>query len=107
MDEPIHLTIVAQTPLGLQVRVDRARWELIIRSKHPAMDGREALVQSALASPDEVRQSRTDPTVFLFYQAERAERWVCAVVKQTDDDCFLITAYPTDAIKEGVKIWPK
>ena len=34
-------------------------------------------------------------------------RWVCAVAKQTEDLGFLITAYPTDAIKEGNRLWPK
>jgi hypothetical protein len=41
------------------------------------------------------------------YKAEAARRWVCAVTKQTNADAFLVTAYSTDAIKEGVQIWPK
>jgi hypothetical protein len=40
----------------------------------------------------------------MFYKGERVKRWVCAVAKETDADGFLITAYPTDAIKEGVRI---
>ena len=107
MNEPDGLPLVTQTPLGFEVRVGRDRWELISGSKHPAMAGREAVVRSALSNPDEVRQSRSDPDVYLFYKAEKAGRWVCAVAKRTEGDGFLITAYPTDAIKEGVKIWPK
>jgi hypothetical protein len=42
--------------------------------------------------------------VLLFYKAEAARRWVCAVTKQADADAVLVTAYPTDAIKEGVRI---
>jgi hypothetical protein len=35
-------------------------------------------------------------------------RWVCAVVRHEKDvEGFLITAYLTDAIKEGEKIWPR
>ena len=30
-----------------------------------------------------------------------------AVARQADDQGFLITAYPTDAIKEGTPLWPK
>jgi hypothetical protein len=45
--------------------------------------------------------------VLLFHKAEAARRWVCAVTKQADAAAFLVTAYPTDAIKEGVRIWPK
>lgn len=75
--------------------------------KHPVMAGRESSVKLALESPDEVRQSRIDPKVLLFYKAEAARRWVCAVAKQADEEAFLVTAYPTDAVKEGIRIWPK
>jgi hypothetical protein len=71
------------------------------------MAGREQQVRAALEKPDEVRQSRGDPAVFLFYRAEHAKRWMCAVARRNDDDGFLITAYPTDAIKEGMPVWPK
>ena len=94
------------TPLGFSVRVTRTRWELITSIKHPVMAGRESSVRLALESPDEVRQSRIDPEVLLFYKAEEARRWVCAVAKQARDQAFLVTAYPTDAIKEGIRIWP-
>jgi hypothetical protein len=35
------------------------------------------------------------------------KRWTCVVVKRTDNEAFLVTAYPTDAIKEGVRTWLK
>jgi hypothetical protein len=47
-----------------------------------------------------------DDQVYLFYKIQRPERWVCAVSRRTDSEGFLITAYPTDAIKEGEQIWP-
>jgi len=71
------------------------------------MAGREALVRMALEAPDEVRQSRIDPQVLLFYKAEATKRWTCAVARRLAESGFLITVYPTDAIKEGVRIWPK
>lgn len=95
------------TPLGFRVRVTRAYWELIVTIKHPVMAGREADVQQTLRQPDEIRSSKSDPNVYLFYKPERIGRWVCAVTKRLDGDGFLITTYPTDAIKEGVRIWPK
>jgi hypothetical protein len=97
----------ALTPLGFRVRVTRERWEMIATVKHPVMSGRDASVKVALENPDEARQSRTDPEVLLFYKAEAARRWTCAVVKRTKDEAFLVTAYPTDAIKEGERVWPK
>jgi len=97
----------ATTPLGFRVRVTQAYWSLISNIKHPVMAGREQDVQCTLEMPDEIRQSRSDPTVFLFYRLERPGRWLCAVVKRLNGDGFLITTYPTDAIKEGVSICRK
>jgi len=95
------------TPLGFRVRVTRGYWDLIVSVKHPVMAGREDDVRSALENPDEIRQSKSDEDVYLFYKAEREKRWICAVSRQTGDTGFLITTYPTDAIKEGVQIWHK
>jgi hypothetical protein len=95
------------TPLGFRVTVTRACWDLIITVKHPAMNGHEEEVRQTLVAPMEIRLSRTDPAVYLFYRPQRIGRWVCAVTKRLEGDGFLITAYPSDAIKEGVRIWPK
>ncbi len=95
------------TPLGFRVRVTRTYWELIIRIKPPAMAGREEDVKETLEHPEEIRVSRSDKDVYLFYRTERVRRWVCAVSKRLEEEGFRITAYPTDAVKEGVRIWPK
>ena len=55
------------------------------------MDGRETFVKAALEAPDEVRQSRIDAQVLLFYKAEATKRWTCAVAKRLADSGFLIT----------------
>ena len=95
------------TPLGFRVRVTRSYWELIVTIKHPVMAGREADVKETLANPSEIRVSRSAAAVYLFYKPERIGRWVCAVTKRLDGEGFLITTYPTDAIKEGEPVWPK
>ena len=95
------------TPLGFTVRVTCAYWELIINIKHPVMSGHESDVKEALVHPDEIRVSRNDSAVYLFYKLQRAGRWICAVTKRLDGNAFLITTYPTDSIKEGEHIWPK
>lgn len=104
---PDDLLFQVLTPLNFNVRVTRSYWEYIVTIKHPAMAGREKDVQEALQAPDEIRVSRSDPNVYLFYKSERVRRWVCAVTKRLDDEGFLITTYPTDAVKEGTKIWPR
>lgn len=101
------LLFEAATPLGFQVRVTRAYWDLIVSVKHPVMAGRAQDVKTTLETPSEARQSKSDPDVYLFYKPERIGRWICAVAKQSDEAGFLITAYPTDAIKEGERVWPK
>lgn len=92
--------------MAFRVRVTRSYWHLIATIKHPVMAGRERGVMEVLQNPDEVRQSKSDATVYLFYKTEKIGRWVCAVAKRQEPIGFLITAYPTDAIKEGVLIWP-
>jgi hypothetical protein len=71
------------------------------------MRAREAVVQGVLQTPDEVRRSRGDPTVLLFYRVEQPGRWLCAVAKRLNGEGFLITTYPTDTIKEGEQIWSR
>jgi hypothetical protein len=39
------------------------------------MDGRELSVKATLENPEEIRQSRSDSTVFVFYKAEQTRRW--------------------------------
>lgn len=104
-DELILLDV--PTRLGFRVRVTAGRWDLVASIKHPVMRGREGDVQRVLEDPDEVRRSRTDESVFLFYRMERPGRWLCAVAKRENGGGFLITAYPTDAIKVGNRVWSR
>jgi hypothetical protein len=94
-----------ETPLGFRVRVTIEYWNVIVTIKHPVMLGHEADIQEVLRNPDEIRLSKKDPGVYLFYKPERIGRWVCAVTKRLVGEGFLITAYPTDAVKEGERIW--
>jgi hypothetical protein len=95
------------TPVGFRVRVTCFYWELIATIKHPVMARQESIVKDTLQSPAQIRVSRSDPSVYLFYRQERSDRWICAVAKRLNGEGFLLTAYPTEAIKEGVRIWPK
>lgn len=96
------------TVLGFTVRVTKSPWERVTLLKHPVMAGAENDVRRVLADPEEIRQSKSDPDVFLFYRQHGPTRWLCVVAKRVDnEDGFLITAYPTDAIKEGEQVWTK
>ena len=97
----------AVTPIGFRLRVLTTYWTRIVTHKHPVMKGREKDIQKTLQLPDEIRCSRRDPNVYLFYTLDRPGRWLCAVAKRLNGEGFLITTYPTDAIKEGERVWPR
>jgi len=46
------------------------------------MKGQEKLVQETLSQPDEIRRSRSDPNVYLFYKLQRPKRWLCAIIRK-------------------------
>jgi hypothetical protein len=93
------------TPLGFTTSVSARYWDMIVTIKHPVMRERSQEVQETLEHPDEIRRSKSDPNVYLFYRSERPGRWICAVVKRLNADAFLVTTYLTDALKEGERIW--
>lgn len=77
--------------MGFRVRVTRERWHFITTAKHPAMAGREDVAKATLEKPDQIRESRSDAEVLLFYHAEGSSLWVCAVAERAADEGFLIT----------------
>jgi hypothetical protein len=92
------------TPLNFTVRTSEEYWQKLI-VKHPDIADLEAEVRQALAKPDEIRRSSRDPNLLLFYLTLKEKRWVVAVTRRLNGDGFLITAYQTDAIKEGETLW--
>ncbi len=101
-----ELAFEVATPLGFAVRCTARWWRFIVEQKHPAMSGRAEEVAATLRDPDQVRRSRKDGDVLLFYRGE-SPRWLCAVAKRENGTGFLITAYPTDAIKAGERLWTR
>jgi len=93
------------TPLNVKVRTTRQYWDYLTDIKPRVMKGKEKTVKEILSNPDEIRKSKTDEDVFLYYK--KIEKLYCVVVKHEGEKGFLITAYPTDKIKEGEVIWIK
>ncbi len=100
----IYFEVVSR--LGKKIRTTRRHWELITKIKHPEIGGKEEEVKECLQNPDEVRKSSGDPEVFLFY-VKQEKYFLCVVVKHSDGEGFIITAYITDKIKEGGAIWKR
>ena len=89
------------TPTGASIICPADWWDTIL-AKYPVLAGRQADVMNAIASPSEIRESRWDPLVWLCYGSFQ-ERLLCVVVRP--DAGLLITAYPTDAVKQGDVVW--
>jgi hypothetical protein len=93
------------TPLNVEVRTTIDYWQYVINIKHPSMKNKEEKVKDTLKDPDEIRLSKIDEEIYLYYK--KLDKLYCVVAKHIDSEGFLITAYPTDKIKEGDLIWKK
>ena len=91
------------TPLGTRVRTTKSYWNLI-QIKHPEVTDKLALIKSVLKMPDLITKSKTDGNILLFYK-KISNYWLCVVTRSSNIEGFIITAYITDKIKEGEKIW--
>jgi len=80
-------------------------------TNHPEMENQMEKVKETLLNPDIIVRSRTDYQVELFYKHYQVtpvtEKYLCVVVKVSNDDIFIITAYFTDSVKKGELIWQK
>lgn len=103
MNKEIYFEVI--TPLGVRVRTTKDYWNYIVDVKHQTMRGKEEIVKETLRNPEEICRSKIDQSVYLYYK--KYDKIYCVIVKHEGTEGFLITAYPTDKIKEGEKIWKK
>ena len=103
MEKEIYFEVT--TPLGVRVRTTKEYWDYIVNIKHRLMKTKENIVKETLLNPDEIYRGKIDQNVYLYYKM--FDRIYCVVVKHTGNEGFLITAYPTDKIKEGEIVWKK
>jgi hypothetical protein len=89
--------------LGKRIRTSSDHWRRIVSTKHPSMGTREDLVKQTLTSPEEVRRSKKDATVHLYYRKSE-DAYCCVVAKHLNGDGFVITTYMTNKIKIGEQI---
>jgi hypothetical protein len=100
---------VVRDCFGHSVRLTDERLAHIL--EHAEMAGMEDDLERVLQMPSEVRLSRSDDNVRLFYEFYARTRIggkrLCVVVKYLPSDAFVITAYLTDTLKAGETVWPK
>jgi hypothetical protein len=102
-DRPVLFEVA--TPLGFRVRTSPEYWAKVV-SKHPDLAGGLEMVKQTLADPDEIRRSSRDEKILLCYRVG-GRHWIVAVARRRNGDGYLVTAYRTDALKEGESVWHK
>lgn len=75
-----------------QIRLTEERLQHIL--DHPEMVDMRFQLEIVLQNPEVVRQSRSDSKVYLYYR-----------FKDNSNDAFVITAYLTDKLKQGLELW--
>lgn len=94
---------------GRQIRLTDERERHILA--HAELSGHLAWIEQALAKPKTVIRSRSDEKASLYYRfyvgTGVGDKFICVVVKSDPSDAFVVTAYLTDRIKPGEKLWPK
>lgn len=76
---------------------------------HPEMRRMMEALPRTLDDPETIVLSRSDPAIGLYYRSfprtPVTQKYMCVVVKVLVGDAFIITAYLTDTIKPGERIW--
>ncbi len=102
--EELYFTVVSKD--RKKISTTRRYWDLIVTWKHPIMKGKEQEIKTALTDPDEIRASKSDKKVRMYYKKGQLGV-VCVVVKLKNGEGFIITTYLTTIVKEGDVIWKK
>lgn len=93
-----------KTPFGIKIRTTKDYWKKITTIKHPIIAKYENQVKESLKKPTEIRKSKQDSSVYLYYK-DIGNIYVCTVCEHIDKQKgYIITAYLTKRIREGEKI---
>ena len=94
---------------GKTVRLTEERETHILR--HAEMQGQIDKLGVVLNEPDVIVRSVHDPDVYLYHKHYKetpvTEKYLLVAVKVEGPDAFIITAFFTDTVKKGEKIWEK
>jgi hypothetical protein len=103
---PYKIYFEVESKLDILISTTKIYWNVITHIKHPTIKGKEADVKRVLCDPDEIRVSKKDRAVLLFYRRSE-KRYLCVVVRFFKRRGFIITAYWTKKIKEGELRWKR
>lgn len=94
---------------GRRIRLTEERLEHIL--EHPEMRGMQSQIPETLLHPELVLESLSDPRARLYYRmyvgTRVGDKHLCVIVKMTDNDAFILTAYLVTQPAGGRQLWPK
>ena len=100
---------VLQDCFGRAVRLTDERTAHVL--DHTEMEGQLDKLEEVLHEPDVIVRSQRDHDVHLYHKRYAAtpvtEKYRLAAVKVTEHDPFVVTAFFTDEIKRGERLWEK
>lgn len=92
---------------GIEIRLTEERLAHIL--EHPEMRGLEGAIEETVREPIAVVKSVADSEARLYYRLYTGtiagDKFLCVVVRTGGNDAFVLTAYLTDRIKRGLRIW--
>src|SRR5215831_1870454 len=100
---------ILQDHFGRRVRLTQERAAHIL--EHAEMEGQLDKLQEALQGPDVIVRSQRDPDMHLYHKhyatTPVTEKYLLVAVKMIGSEAFIVTAFFTDTIKRGERIWGK
>jgi hypothetical protein len=94
---------------GRAIRLTDERLAHIL--EHPEMRDMQHRIPETLRTPEKVVESVSDARARLYYRfyvgTIVGDKHLCVVVKVTDNDAFVLTAYLTTGPTEGKVLWPR
>lgn len=103
------MATVLQDHCGRVVRLTDERIAHIL--EHDEMIGQLDKVEETVQEPDVVVRSQRDPDIHLYHKhyptTPVTEKELLVAIKMTHTDAFVLTAFFTNTIKKGERLWEK
>jgi hypothetical protein len=100
---------ILQDRFGRTVRLTEERAAHIL--EHREMEGQLDKLEEVLQEPNVIVRSQQDLNVHLYQKHYAAtpvtEKYLLVAVKVEENDAFILTAFFTDTIKRGERVWEK
>ncbi len=94
---------------GREIRLTDERLNHIL--EHPELQGQESRIAETLHNPDSIITSHHDATVHLYHKlyvsTPVTRKYLVVMVKQQEQDAFIVTAFFPAKEKKGARIWTR